>query len=197
MKTSYSVIDKFGVVGAVTAAMMMPCCLPLLGIAGTTLGLGALDFDEELVQIAVQGMMVLSIGSAAWSYREHQQKLPLAFGVLSLLLVLIAFHFVFEPILVYAGLTGISVMAILNTVEHRRHALCCKPSEQSVQVRSTITCPHCGFAKEETMPSDACQFFYECTNCHIVLRPKEGDCCVYCSYGTIPCPPIQLGNVCC
>jgi len=56
---------------------------------------------------------------------------------------------------------------------------------------STITCPVCGFAKSETMPTDACQWFYECTNCHTVLKPKAGDCCVYCSYGTVPCPSIQ------
>lgn len=56
---------------------------------------------------------------------------------------------------------------------------------------STITCPVCGFSKTETMPTDACQWFYECTNCHTVLKPKPGDCCVYCSYGTVPCPPIQ------
>ncbi|HQS65548.1 MAG TPA: GDCCVxC domain-containing (seleno)protein, partial [Acidovorax defluvii] len=27
--------------------------------------------------------------------------------------------------------------------------------------------------------------------CHTVLSPKTGDCCVFCSYGTVPCPPIQ------
>jgi hypothetical protein len=65
-------------------------------------------------------------------------------------------------------------------------------------MESTITCPHCGAAKTETMPTDACQFFYECTNCGAMLRPKPGDCCVFCSYGSAPCPPIQAerkGNV--
>src|SRR6266851_7464725 len=28
-------------------------------------------------------------------------------------------------------------------------------------LESTITCPHCATAKTETMPTDACQFFYE------------------------------------
>jgi len=64
-------------------------------------------------------------------------------------------------------------------------------------LQSTITCPHCGTVKEETMPEDACQFFYECTGCHTVLRPKSGDCCVFCSFGTMPCPPIQLQRGCC
>jgi hypothetical protein len=56
---------------------------------------------------------------------------------------------------------------------------------------STITCPHCAVAKSETMPTDACQFFYECTGCGIKLKPRAGDCCVFCSYGSVPCPPIQ------
>ena len=62
---------------------------------------------------------------------------------------------------------------------------------------SKITCPNCGHQKEEKMPTDACQFFYECNNCHKILKPKSGDCCVYCSYGTLPCPPIQLNEDCC
>lgn len=41
------------------------------------------------------------------------------------------------------------------------------------------------------MPTDACQWFYDCKGCGTVLRPKPGDCCVFCSYGDVPCPPIQ------
>jgi hypothetical protein len=58
--------------------------------------------------------------------------------------------------------------------------------------KSVITCPHCGFAKEEAMPIDACQFFYQCTNCKTVLKAKPGRCCVFCSYGSVKCPPKQL-----
>lgn len=66
-----------------------------------------------------------------------------------------------------------------------------------VELLSTITCPNCRFQKKETMPTNACQFFYECENCKSLLKPKDGDCCVYCSYGTIKCPPIQLNENCC
>ncbi|EHP41788.1 hypothetical protein OR16_18386 [Cupriavidus basilensis OR16] len=61
----------------------------------------------------------------------------------------------------------------------------------TVELLSIITCPMCGHAKAETMPTDACQWFYECEQCNAVLRPKAGDCCVFCSYGTNKCPPIQ------
>jgi hypothetical protein len=52
------------------------------------------------------------------------------------------------------------------------------------------------------MPTDACQFIYECEGCRVLLRPKKGDRCVFCSYGSLPCPPIQLerqgnGDGCC
>lgn len=57
-----------------------------------------------------------------------------------------------------------------------------------------LTCPQCGHAEHERMPTDTCQWFYECRQCHAVLRPKPGDCCVYCSYATVPCPPVQLSG---
>jgi hypothetical protein len=61
-------------------------------------------------------------------------------------------------------------------------------------LQSVITCPECGTAKLETMPTDACQFFYVCTGCGIKLRPNSGDCCVFCSYGSVACPPMQAEN---
>ena len=46
------------------------------------------------------------------------------------------------------------------------------------------------------MPIDACQWFYDCSHCGVLLKPKSGDCCVYCSYATVPCPPVQATNGC-
>jgi len=66
-----------------------------------------------------------------------------------------------------------------------------------IELKSTITCPECGYKKEEEMPTDACQFFYECDSCYTVLKPKQGDCCVYCSYGSEKCPSIQKNESCC
>jgi len=59
---------------------------------------------------------------------------------------------------------------------------------------STLTCPHCGARRTETMPVDACVFFWDCPGCGARLKPKAGDCCVFCSYGTVKCPPIQAGT---
>src|SRR6476469_6216807 len=61
---------------------------------------------------------------------------------------------------------------------------------------STITCPKCGHRASEQMPMDACRFFYDCNACGERLKPLPGDCCVFCSYGSVPCPPIQAGRSC-
>ena len=63
-----------------------------------------------------------------------------------------------------------------------------------VKLQSEITCPECGHRETETMPTDACQWYYECKGCGALLRPLKGDCCVFCSYGTVPCPPVQVGE---
>lgn len=55
-------------------------------------------------------------------------------------------------------------------------------------MESTIACPECGQASTETPPEDRCLFFYICPHCGVTLRPKDGDCCVFCSYGTQACP---------
>jgi hypothetical protein len=67
----------------------------------------------------------------------------------------------------------------------------------AILLNSTITCPAWGFKKEEEMPTDACQYFYECEGYKTRLKPLAGDCCVFCSYGTVKCPPIQQGTSCC
>ena len=56
---------------------------------------------------------------------------------------------------------------------------------------SVVTCPSCGTRTPVEMPTDACQFFWQCPECNQRLRPHDGDCCVFCSYGSVPCPPKQ------
>ena len=56
-------------------------------------------------------------------------------------------------------------------------------------LESTLTCPECGFAATEIMPTDACVYFYECQGCRKLLRAKVGDCCVFCSFGSVKWPP--------
>ena len=65
-------------------------------------------------------------------------------------------------------------------------------NETEITTRANLTCPYCGTEQEAEMPTDVCQFFYECTSCHKVLKPLEGDCCVFCSYADHKCPSMQV-----
>jgi hypothetical protein len=64
-------------------------------------------------------------------------------------------------------------------------------------LQGTLTCPHCGARTVETMPLDACVFFHGCSGCGAMLHPRPGDCCVFCSYGDVACPPVQRDAGCC
>lgn len=66
-----------------------------------------------------------------------------------------------------------------------------------VTLTCILTCPECQHHHTEEMPTDSCTYFYECTHCHTLLKPKPGDCCVFCSYGTVACPPKQQPGTSC
>ncbi|MGQ0511656.1 MAG: GDCCVxC domain-containing (seleno)protein [Betaproteobacteria bacterium] len=64
-------------------------------------------------------------------------------------------------------------------------------------LESTLTCPSCDATSNQVMPTDACLFFWACPGCGTRHKPKAGDCCVFCSYGSVPCPPVQVEGGCC
>jgi hypothetical protein len=65
------------------------------------------------------------------------------------------------------------------------------------RLTSVLTCPQCGASERLEMPTDACAFFHVCSTCAARLRPLPGDCCVFCSYGSVACPPVQQARRCC
>jgi hypothetical protein len=58
-------------------------------------------------------------------------------------------------------------------------------------MQSVVTCPRCGVRIQREMPTDACIVVFECDSCRVVLRPKSGDCCIFCSFANVQCPPVQ------
>jgi hypothetical protein len=64
-------------------------------------------------------------------------------------------------------------------------------AETVIATESTIHCSQCGFEKTEAMPINACQYFYRCASSKALLKPKPGDYCVFCIYGTVACPLTQ------
>jgi len=60
-----------------------------------------------------------------------------------------------------------------------------------LKTSAIINCPMCASKVRETMPENACQHFYVCKGCGETLKPKPGDCCVFCSYADVACPPKQ------
>lgn len=192
-------LDKAGTIGGIFAAFAAatPCCLPLLATAGASLGLGFLMPYQSVSEWVFQGFAFLALFGAIVAFRRHKRLLPLLVMLGAVAAILAYYHVFREAGLVYGGLAGLLAASALN---HRAAKQCkaCEPNQiNAILLESVITCPHCGTAKTEVMPTNSCLFFYECSGCRQLLRPNAGHCCVFCSYGSVPCPPIQQQNSCC
>lgn len=60
-----------------------------------------------------------------------------------------------------------------------------------IRTEAVFKCPKCNTKQMVKMPIDACQYFYKCVSCNEIIKPKKGDCCVFCSYADSKCPPKQ------
>ncbi|MFN2507903.1 MAG: GDCCVxC domain-containing (seleno)protein [Chthoniobacterales bacterium] len=52
------------------------------------------------------------------------------------------------------------------------------------------------FAGYKQERQNACLFFYDCISCNGRLKPNPGDCCVFCSYGSVPCALSAASDWC-
>jgi hypothetical protein len=177
-------LEKVGSIGAIAAAAACPICFPKLALVGAFFGLGAMSAFEYELLIAAQALVVLAVAGHVLSYLRHRNWWLLGSAVLSGAAVFAGLYLAGSELLVYAGLTGLVAASTADLWRRFR------PRPGPV-LESEITCPKCGLQRNETMPTDACQFFYECSGCGALLRPKSGDCCVFCSYGSVRCPPVQ------
>ena len=52
---------------------------------------------------------------------------------------------------------------------------------------SILTCPDCEHSSEEHIPRDYWVILHRCRSCNKMLKPHAGNCCVFCSYGSVKC----------
>ena len=196
-------MDKLGTAGLFLTAFFSPCCFPLFAFGASALGLGNFELFGGWTMWIFQVMVLLSIIGLFISYRKHRCAYPLFISIPSGLLVFYAYHFNNSDnwtYFLYIGMFGLLIATIWNYQQNKLNGncdTCAIYNGKKVELQSTITCPKCEHKKTEMMPTNACEFFYECESCKTRIRPLEGDCCVYCSYGTVKCPPIQAGDNCC
>jgi hypothetical protein len=189
VKRDLILLDRIGSAGALIAAIAAPCCFPIFAAVAAGVGLGTLGQYEGIILYIFQGFALLTLAGLALSFRQHRDFAPLIVGTLGC--ANLAYHFYWEFSLpaLYGGLLGLIAAPVWNYLSRRR--------AKAPILKSTVTCPRCGHHTEETMPTDACLYFFDCPACKVRLKPLAGDCCVFCSYGSVPCPPIQTGESCC
>lgn len=196
-------LDKLGTVGLFLTAILSPCCFPVFALVASAFGLGSFELFGGWTMWVFQAMVLITIAGLLVAYSKHRCMYPLLVAVPSGLMIFYGYHFNnsdYWTYFLYAGMVGLLAATFWNYRRNKLHCsckTCTKYNDKTVELSSIITCPNCGYKKTETMPTDACTYFYECENCKARLKPLQGDCCVYCSYGTVKCPPMQTGKNCC
>ena len=190
-------LEKIGGFGGLIAAAACPVCFPKLALIGALFGLGALGAYESQLFIAAQVLIALAVLGHVLAYRRHRKRWLLGLGIASGAAVFGGLYLLRSEAVSYAGFAGL--VAASATDFWGRYRGKTQPSIEDATapgrlLKSVITCLMCNHQRQETMPTDACQYFYECANCGALLRPKLGDCCVFCSYGSVKCPPVQLAG---
>ena len=67
---------------------------------------------------------------------------------------------------------GISVLLLGFGIYQLRKRKLKQGEMKEAILQSIIKCPNCNHEKAETMPTDSCQFYYECEKCKSILKPK-------------------------
>lgn len=196
-------IDKIGIIGLFLTAIVSPCCFPLLAFVASVLGLGSFELFGSWTMLVFQAMVLVSIIGLIISYFKHRCLYPLLIAIPSGLLIFYGYYFNntnYWIYFLYAGMFGLLIATLWNYKRNKKHGsckTCSKCNDKTAELYSIISCPNCGYKKTEIMPTDACVYFYECEKCKIQIKPLLGDCCVFCSYGSVKCPPVQVNKNCC
>lgn len=66
------------------------------------------------------------------------------------------------------------------------------PSWNGISYTSSVICPVCGSMEQRGMPIESPLRIYQCPKCKSWLSPKQGDHCIFDSYGSLPCAAIQI-----
>ena len=120
-------VDKFGSAGVLLTALSCPACWPLFASAGSALGLGVLlPYEPILMNYAFPGFMGITLIGAILSFRFHKQLIPLLIGVISPILALYGFYFGWIVLLMYVGIFGCLVSAVLSYFATRKQKLLCQ-----------------------------------------------------------------------
>ncbi len=120
-------LEKTGAIATLVTAMACPACWPLFAGIGSALGLGfLLPLEGVMMNFVFPAVVVIaSVGSIA-SFRSHRSLVPLMIGLTSSGLILIGFYIGWQLTLMYIGIFGLLISAVLGHIANRKQEKLCQ-----------------------------------------------------------------------
>jgi hypothetical protein len=169
-----------------------PACFPAVIAALSSVGFGFLASAKVIVPI----LFIFLFGGwfGLWlGYKLHKNITPLILSILAGVMIPVGRFVLGSQPLAYLASGLVIIAAVWNILLLRHYKKVCAVDahNKNITKSGTLTCPECGVQESLPMPTNACQHSYECKGCHKNITPKEGDCCVFCSYADKKCPIKQ------
>jgi mercuric ion transport protein len=138
MKT---LVEKFGSLGAVVAALACPICFPKLALIGAALGLGAFSPFERYTAFIVRGLFVLAFIGQALAYPKHRNKWLLGLSAVTTLTLFAGYYVIRSSTLLQMALGGLLAASVWHVVEMRRCVKCSPTADNRPAIRPASHLP--------------------------------------------------------
>ena len=119
-----ALVEKFGSVGAVLAALACPICFPKLALIGSAVGISALAPFEGYVAIGVQALFLVAFIGQLVAFRQLRNVWLLALSALATLILFIGYYIAPSSLLLQLALGALVVASVWLIMEQRRCAKC-------------------------------------------------------------------------
>lgn len=114
-------LDKFGSVGTILVAASCPACWPLFIPLGSALGLGIIQpFTMPYLDILFPGIVMIAMVGSYFAYKIHDTRYPFIVTIVSGLLAIVGYAAGEILIMMYVGIFGILLGAILGIVAKKQ-----------------------------------------------------------------------------
>lgn len=122
-----NILDKAGSVGTLLAGAAIPCCFPLLSVAGSALGFGAFLFRyQRWMSYLMMAFAVLALAGSVLAFRTHRKPGPLVVAFVSTGLIIYGVNALLDTNFIYPGMAGLLAAAVWNMLETRRCEVRCE-----------------------------------------------------------------------
>ena len=120
-------LENTGALATLITAMACPACWPLFAGIGSALGLGVLlPLESVMMNYVFPVAVITAVAGSILSFRFHRTVSPLLINLVSASLIFFGFYNGWQLMVMYIGIFGLLLSAVLGHLANRKQAKLCQ-----------------------------------------------------------------------